>query len=266
MICMKKYILLCIIIISFFNISCFFKSQSIFEKNPQLLAEIKADLASHRWDIRLIGLRKLYDTNEFKQLPESEDLLLTASFDEHTLVRIEAINMLAELKTPAAANRILTIAKEDRNENVKWQAIIALGTLRERQAIPVLIEATKSNDWLIREAAYKSINRIATSADRDNLVHVIVNGILDPVTAVKCATLENIPFYHPEIYNAIRLTLLQRNIPQNLLVACFNAIAGYALDATVKEILVNHLVDRNPEIRIIALRTLRQDNTYPKKN
>ena len=252
--------------ISFINVSCSFKSKTIFEKNPQLLAEIKADLASNRWDIRLAGLRKLHDTGEYKQLPEAEHLILTASFDTHSLVRIETIHMLAELKTPITIDRILSLAQGDTNNNVKWQAIIALGTLKERQAIPILIEATRADDWLIREAAYKAINRIALPTDKEKLAHVIVGGILDPVTAVKCAALYNIPFYHPDIYNAIRLVLLQPNIPQNLLVACFNALSGYALDPTVREILVNHLVDRDPQIRILALRILRLDNTYHKRN
>ena len=266
MICMKKYVSLCIIITSFINTSCFFKSQTIFEKNPQLLYEIKADLASNRWDIRLTGLRKLSDTNEYKQLPEAEQLILTASFDQHTLVRIEAIHMLTELKTPAAIDRILTLAQEDNNDNVRWQAIISLGILKERRAIPILIEATKSDDWLIRESAYKSLNAIALPTDKERLTYVIINGILDPVTAVKCAALYNISFYHHDIYNAIRLVLLQPNIPQNLLIECFNAVAGYELDPSVKEILVNYLVDRDPQLRLLALRTLRQDNTYPKKN
>ena len=264
MIYMKKYVSLCIIIISF-NISCFFRSQTIFEKFPQLLVEIKSDLESDRWDIRLLGLKKLYDTNEYKEFPESKQLILTASFDEQTLVRIEAIHMLTELKTPSATNRIMTLAENDINDNVRWEAIISLGILKERRAIPLLIEAAKSEDWLIREAAYKSINKIAISSDQEELNHIIVNGILDSVNSVKCAALDNIPFHHPNIYNAIKSILLQSNISQTLLIACLNAIPGYALDTTVKELIISYLTNKNPEIRIIDLKALKQDNTYSKK-
>jgi HEAT repeat protein len=262
---MKKYILLCVIIISFISTSCFFRSQTIFQKNPQLLYEIRADLASDRWDIRVLGLKKLQNIDKYTRLPESEQIILFASFDERALVRIQAIYTLAELNTQSAVYRVYTLAEEDENNNVRWEAITALGILKERQAIPILLEAAKSNDWLIREAAYKSINRIILPSDSEKFKDILANGILDPVTAVKCAALYDIPFYHTDIYDAIKLVLLQEKIPENLLASCFDALLGYALDSTVRELLINHLTDKNPEIRIHALRVLKEDNKYPKK-
>ena len=265
MICSKKHIPLCIIIIVFINTSCFFTTKSAFKKNPQLLSEIEADLASDNWSVRLSGLDKLYNVKEYQKLPESEQLILQASFDEQALVRVQAVYMLTELNKLSTNSRIITIAQEDVNDNVKWEAIISLGILKERRSIPLLIEAVESDDWLIREAAYKSINRIALSSDKEQLRHILVNGILDPVNSVKRAALYNIPFYDPDIYNAIKSVIIQSNIPENLLIACFNAVAGYALDPIVREVIVNNLANRNPQIRIYALRTLRQDNKYPKR-
>jgi len=262
MIYMKKYILLCIIIISFINISCFFRSQTVFQKNPDLLYEIKMDLSSSRWDIRIQGLKKLEDINEYWLFSESEQLIMFASFDERALVRVQTIHMLTEFKTQSAFHRIYTLAEDDDNDNIRWKAISALGNLKERQSLPILLEAVKSKDWLIREASYKSINKTILPSDRDNFKDIIINGILDPVTAVKCAALYNIPFYHPDIYNTVKSLLLQENIPENLLVACFDAIKGYALDLPIRELLINYLTDKNPELRVRALRVLKEDNKY----
>jgi len=268
MIYMKKYTLLCIIIcitiISFVNISCFFRSQTIFQKNPDLLYEIKLDLSSSRWDIRIQGLQKLENIKEYHQLPESEQLIMFASFDERALVRVQTIHMLTELKTQSAFYRIYTLA-EDNESNVRWKAIVALGNLKERQAIPILLESALSDDWLIREASYKSINKTLLTSDGDKFRDIIIRGILDPVTAVKCAALYDIPFYHPDIYSAIKSVLLQNNIPETLLAACFEGIRGYALDSTVKDFFINYLTDKNPELRIHALRVLKENNKYPKK-
>ena len=269
MIYMKKYISLCIIIFSFvtliFNVSCVSTGKTNLQKNPELLAKIKSDLASNRWDVRLAGLKRLQDIIGYRQFPESEQLVFNASFDLSTLVRIQAIYMLAELSTPHSIKRIVIIAQEDTSNNVRWEAIMTLGILKERIAIPMLIEAAKSNDWLIREAAYQSIIKMALPSDKEFLKDVLVAGISDPINAVKRAALHNIPFYHPDIYNAIRAVLLQSNIPENLLVACFHAISGYELDPTVRELLIKYLTDKNPQMRIYALRTLQLDNKYPKR-
>ncbi|HKW85756.1 MAG TPA: HEAT repeat domain-containing protein [Nitrospiraceae bacterium] len=111
------------------------------------------------WDIRkaaIVALGKIKDERVL------EPLIGQLRNDEFNELATEA---LAELGQPAVEK--LVTALKDKDENVRKQAVIALGRIKDLAAVDALIEMLKDKDWFIRLTAAAALENIHNERGRE---------------------------------------------------------------------------------------------------
>jgi len=111
------------------------------------------------WDIRkaaIVALGKIKDERVL------EPLIGQLRNDEFNELATEA---LSELGQPAVEK--LVTALKDKDENVRKQAVIALGRIKDPAAVDALIEMLKDKDWFIRLTAAAALENIHDERGRE---------------------------------------------------------------------------------------------------
>jgi len=111
------------------------------------------------WDIRkaaIVALGKIKDERVL------EPLIGQLRNDEFNELATEA---LAELGQPAVEK--LVAALKDKDENVRKQAVIALGRIKDPAAVDALIDMLKDKDWFTRLTAAASLEKIHDERGRE---------------------------------------------------------------------------------------------------
>lgn len=111
------------------------------------------------WDIRkaaIVALGKIKDERVL------EPLIGQLRNDEFNELATEA---LAELGQPAVEK--LVAALKDKDENVRKQAVITLGRIKDPAAVDALIEMLKDKDWYIRLTAAAALENIHDERGRE---------------------------------------------------------------------------------------------------
>jgi HEAT repeat protein len=109
----------------------------------------------------------------------------------HPKARAEAAVALGEIGDPAAIPALVAAADEKPNATERDVAEMnrhvadALGTLRAREAVPVLTKLTASPDGFVQVAAVDALGKIGDPAAVDTLVAVATGARVEPFTAKK---------------------------------------------------------------------------------
>lgn len=189
--------------------------------------------------------------------PEGTDLLLKATEDTHTLVRIEAISGLRRHKTPRALERVRELIETSADHNIRWQALKTMGYYREPTAALLFAKNLKHDDWLIREESIKGLLKIDDYAIRYVSVPYVLEALRDPSMSVKLTTLKYLRVTDPRIYTRLSAMLLSSENRQHTLVReTLNALREYDLDAKTREKVIGYLTHQNRDIRLVAYRVL----------
>ncbi len=111
------------------------------------------------WDIRKYAIRALGKVKDERVL---DPLIGQLRNDEFMMDATEA---LVELGKPAVEK--LIAALKDKDENVRKQAVIALGRIQDPEAIDPLIEMLKDTDWFTRLTAAAALEKIGDERGRE---------------------------------------------------------------------------------------------------
>ena len=126
------------------------------------LAEIKEQLNSKEWQVRLNAVEKLDPRNE-----EAVNLLLevASTRSEYWPVKIKAILLLGESKDPRAKKVLLTTFNNTFQNwecpSIKSYTAIALGNFKgDKKVVDTLLEGIHDPELLTREASMRSLGKI----------------------------------------------------------------------------------------------------------
>jgi HEAT repeat protein len=111
------------------------------------------------WDVRkyaIIAMGKIRDERVL------DPLMLQLKNDEF---KDDATNALVELGEPALERLIKAL--KDKDENIRKQAVLALGRIRHRDAIDPLIDMLADSDWFTRLTAAAALEAIGDDRCRE---------------------------------------------------------------------------------------------------
>lgn len=111
------------------------------------------------WDIRKYAIKALGKIRDERVL---EPLIAQLRSDEF---KEDATDALVELGQPAMET--LVKALKDKDENVRKQAVIALGRIQDPAAVDALIEMLQDRDWFTRLTAAAALEKIGDERGRD---------------------------------------------------------------------------------------------------
>ena len=193
------------------------------------------------------------------RLPDAEEFIREATADSHSRVRIEAVRSLAGFSTWTSIEQLSALYKQDTSASVRLECILSLGRMRATGAVPAFMDACEQTDWVMREAGITGLLAI----DHRKIPHIqrdyAARALTDESMAVRLACLRSLQFRHPSIRMILRTELLSEYPVLRPLyqAADLRALTGYPLDADLIERLKLLLTDANREIRINALRALK---------
>ena len=111
------------------------------------------------WDVRKYAIAALGKIRDERVL---DPLMLQLRNDEF---KDDAINALVELGQPALPR--LVKALKDKDENVRKQAVLALGKIKHTEAIDPLIDMLSDSDWFTRLTSAAALEAIGDDRGRE---------------------------------------------------------------------------------------------------
>jgi len=111
------------------------------------------------WDYRKYAIRALGKIKDERVLDPLISQLRSDEFGE------DATDALVDLGPPAVEK--LVMALSDKDENIRKQAVIALGRIKEPSAIDPLIEKLRDKDWYTRLTAAAALEKIGDDRGRE---------------------------------------------------------------------------------------------------
>ncbi len=252
-------ILLAVIILSV--ISCSLKNTILAEDESakkNVTSSIN-DYASNDWEVRLAAIKK---ASLYKDTIYSKNILLLmllAADDYHPLVQIEALKTLGKIKSYIALEKLHEIARNEKEINVKREALTALQDYSLETNIDIFIANINDRDWLIREAAYIGLLKIQPEDIQRRYIGTILKGLNDKNISVRIAILNNVKIKDPSLYNEISGIIRRKKTGISLLKGALTAIKGYTFDEKTRERLFELLTHRNKDVRVLSLQALKME-------
>jgi len=251
----EKKIFSCLLLVCFMALCC--SSIKPLTNSDAVLSYYEEGYKSDNWETRVEAIRAISGIKGEK----AENLIIKALDDSHNAVKIEALQILVHRPIKRARNVIRNIALNNSNDNVRWNAIIALSQFRDPRDASVFIYNFANEDWLIREAAIVGLLSIDDLSTKYVNVDVIVRALHDSSISVIMATLRNLNIRHTQIYYTLIGMLKEKNnITPSLTIGILNALQLYKLEENDREIVVNFLTHQNSQVRLAAFQTLKRQN------
>ncbi len=153
----------------------------------------------------------------------------------------------------------LILAVDDKYNHISWGAIYALGTIRNVEAVPAIINSLKSNGAQIRKASAYSLGEIQDKRAFEPLVMVINK---DKDSGVSIAAVNAIKKIDPSrAVDILLVTISMSRRSQRIRSAAIKAL-GEIGDVRVIEPLIKMLDDKNIYIKRDSYNTLRKITNY----
>jgi HEAT repeat protein len=225
-----------------------------------LIRETIQQYRNPNWETRQKVVSDLVKQSEGSENKLLEIAIIVSSEDPHPGVRIEAIKGLSSIKTDRTVARLNTMALTDDSPNVRWQALKALASFRAPGSIETFAQSYTSDDWLIREASIEGMMKLGELAPRERIVAYAEKGMKDPSESVQIAAMRHLTVKDETLFPIIReIFNKEKKSNHPLLQASLIALKGYTLDAQTREDVISLLAHRNLQIRLQALRVLKEE-------
>ena len=218
---------------------------------------------SPNWLVRLDGITALRKPPHQKVWhPESKKKIIIflkgATEDAYSSIKIEAIKQLAAYIDDAGVIKCLEeIALNEENNNVRWTALDSLLQSPSRETIGVFMANFASRDILIREVSIKGILKLSDESSKQEALLYVLNALNDDAINVRIAALDNLTFKDEAIYQILAKNFQKSPLSFTMLSLSLKAIDGYKLDAETQEKIFPLLTHSDVNIRILALRALK---------
>jgi HEAT repeat protein len=231
--------------------------KSVKQKTAEDLNRFEIQYRSPDWTERI---KAMISVSAYSS-PQAVDILKKATEDSHSLVRIEALKGLDKIVSPSAKILIRNIAESENDDNVRVNAIRALAKYRDPTAALVFAKGLKSRDWLIREESIVGLLMIDDLTIKYISIPYIIEALGDRNESVVVTTLKNLDIRDPRIYK--RIVKIMKSAPSykhSIIIAALKALQGYRLDENTRKYLIEYLTHNNVDIRLLALRALKQES------
>ena len=214
---------------------------------------------SEDWQIRLKSVKSISKYSNTVYAKNSLLLILKATDDSHSKVRIEALKILKDMKAPAAEEKIGSMALGDENSNVRFFAFSALEEYGNITIEDIFINGLDDTDWLVREAALRGLMKIKDPEIQVKYLEVILNAINDPNISIKLTAISNLNIKDPLIYKELTEIINDKKSGLSVLKAALEKIKGYKIDSKTKKRIIELLTHRDKNVRLLSLQALKQD-------
>lgn len=149
----------CFLLVSNFFILYSCKSFSAKQEEVYYSEKILPEFASFIWP-KKVEVFELWPNAP--RLPSDFKLLRLGLEDEHPAVITAALKVIVQFATSDFRKEILLLLNHPDNM-VRWHAILALESLPvDEKDLPVIANKFTDNEWLVREAALRSLRRYTT--------------------------------------------------------------------------------------------------------
>jgi HEAT repeat protein len=215
------------------------------------------DYNSDNWETRLKALKRISRYLNTVYAKNSFLLILIATEDPHSEIRIETLKILKAMKAPAAEERIRNIAVSDTNANVKYFAFSALEEYGNKNNEGAFLAGLKDNDWLVKEAALRGLMKINDPDIQKKHIQIIIKAINDKNISIRITALSNLSIRDPLIYTELTKIISNKDSSSTMLKAALNSIKGYKIDEITKAKIINLLTYNDQQVRILSLQVLK---------
>jgi len=225
------------------------------------MKEAERKIKSADWLERKKGIILASECLKTSASEQSLKLILSTTEDIHPRLRIEAIKALSNTYSQKIRNRIYSMSVQEKNNNVRWFALMALGRYRDAESADSFVAGLNSRDWLIREASIKGLFMIKDIPARRKHTRSIIKALKDRNQTVKISTLNNLNIKDKKIYFYLKKIIKNNKNTSNisLLKAALKAVNGYLMDKETRTTVIGFLYHSNSDIRVLALRALKKD-------
>lgn len=179
--------------------------------------------------------------------------------DSSIKVRIAAVKALSAFNTSSTIIVLSDAADFRNNFMLRLEALNVLASFRSPAATDTFSYSMDDANWLIRESAIKGLISIDHSKISRIQNYYFRKAVEDDSPEVRVSALKNAEFKDMECYEAAKIQFMGRNGSESLrlLEAYLVFFQEYPLDKGVEEEIKKLLLHDNSEIRIAALRTLK---------
>jgi len=215
------------------------------------------DYNSENWETRLNALKRISRYSNTVYAKNSFLLIIIATEDSHSEIRIEALKILKVMKAPAAEERIRSIALSDTNSNVKYFAFSALegyGNIKNEKAF---LTGLNDKDWLVKESALKGLMKINDPDIQKKHLPVIIKAINDKNISIRITALSNLAIKDPLIYAELTKIINNNESGSTILEAVLRCIKGYKLDEITRKKIIQLLTHKEKQVRLLSLQILK---------
>jgi hypothetical protein len=218
---------------------------------------------SEDWETRLNSIKSISRFTDTVYAKNSFLLVLKATDDSHSEVRIEALKILKIIKAPAAEEKIGQIALYDENSNVRFFAFSALEVYGNIKNENIFIKGLDDSDWLVKEASLKGLMRINDPGIQFKYLSTILTAINSSNISIKLIAISNITIKDQLIYNELAGIINNKESGLSILKAALLKITGYKLDKKTKKRVIELLTHRDKAVRLLSLQVLKQEELNP---
>lgn len=181
---------------------------------------------------------------------ESLETLVAMLHSGDTPTRLAVCAALGRTRYPAAAEPLLQVLQDSSQARLHAEAAQALGRLRAREAVPVLLEALEDEQAALRAAACEALGAIGDPAARPAL-EIRLTDTAPMVRRAACEALRELR--HPESAHAV-MQLLTEDNEWNRQTACH--VLGLLGNRVAAPALIERLGDASALVRATACRAL----------
>jgi HEAT repeat protein len=248
---------------------CSFISFLFFACTSAFINDKKADdalidranslMQSSRWIDRISAVEMLSGQTNSR----SESIIIYASEDQHTRVRIESATALSFFSTKSSLDALHKMALEDNDSNVRLASLKSLLVRHDSASAYVFIKAFSEKDWLLRETAVLGSCRIEDLSIQMKCLQNIIEMLDDPSENVRSAILNNYAIQDIRIYQFIKKSLSNESIiyRPSYLKALLHSLQKYKMDPQTRLRVASFMTHTNPDIRIMALHCINSSDS-----
>jgi hypothetical protein len=224
-----------------------------------LFSKSAALMQSSKWTDRVSAVEILSGQINSR----SESVIITASEDQHTRVRIEAATALSFFSSKTTLNVLHKMALDDTDTDVRLISLKGLLVRHEADSAAVFIKAFAEKDWLLRETAVLGFCKIDDRSVQVKYVRNIADMIDDPSENVRSAILLHYSVQDIQIYQFIKKSILNESIiyRPSYLKALLFALQKYKMDAQTRLRVSSFMTHANPDIRVMALHCINSSDS-----
>ncbi len=190
----------------------------------------------------------------------TEKFLHKACSDPYSKVRIEAVRSLPQFNTPLTISVLSEIAQMKNDYVIRLEALNVLSQFKSPACADIFVFSYDDANWMIREASVKGLFAIDhTKIGRiQNYYFPIV--ITDDSLSVRIAALNSLSYRDVQNYPFIRAEILKKDNLQKstYLCALLSALEGFIVDDELSVRIKELLVSLNAEVRVKSLKVLKK--------